>query len=178
MRTKKVIVEKYNEKWKIEFNKIKQELLETLGDLVIGVEHIGSTAVEGISAKPIIDIDIIIKNYDSFSQVVKKLSKMGYTHEGNLGIKDREAFSYENKPEHMLHHLYVCPQASKELQRNISFRDYLRTHPVAMRKYSKIKEEAVNLFPNDIDKYIQYKSGFIEEIYAAIVLDEDKHKSV
>ncbi len=178
MRTEKVIVEKYNKNWKIEFEKIKQELLETLGDLVIGIEHFGSTAVEGMSAKPIIDTDIIIKNYDSFSQVVKKLSKMGYIHEGNLGIKDREAFSYENKPEYMVHHLYVYPQDSKELQRHISVRDYLRTYPVAMRKYSKIKEEAVNLFPNDIDKYIQYKSGFIEEIYAAIGLDEDKHKSV
>ena len=65
----------------------------------------------------------------------------------------------------MKHHLYVCTKDSKELKRHLAFRDYLRLHPEAVLEYSRIKEEGARLFPDDIDKYIEYKGPFIEEIY-------------
>ena len=68
------------------------------------------------------------------------------------------------------HHLYVCAENSSELKKHITFRDYLRSHPEAVREYSRIKEEGAELFPNDMDKYIEYKSPFIERIYAEIGL--------
>lgn len=93
------------------------------------------------------------------------LKNTGYHYEGDLGIEGREAFCYDNKPEFMLHHLYVCPQDSKELKRHLVFRDYLRTHPDAVQKYSQVKREGAALFPEDIEAYIQYKSPIIEKIY-------------
>lgn len=165
MRTKKVTVLPYDEAWKYAFEKIKEEIEAAIGDLIIGIEHVGSTSVEGLSAKPCIDIDVIIKDYSIFDAVVSRLEAIGYTHEGNLGIKDREAFKYSDKPHLLKHHLYVCPQNSEELHRHITFRDFLRSSPEAAKKYGSIKETAARLFPDDIDKYIEYKSPCIEEFY-------------
>lgn len=166
MRTRKVIVLPHDKMWKIDFENIKAEIEGTLSDLILSVEHVGSTSVEGMSAKPCIDIDVVIRDYSVFEAVVLRLATMGYIHEGNLGIKDREAFKYANKPHLRNHHLYVCPQNSEELRRHITFRDFLRTHPEAIRKYSAVKEEAAMLFPDDIDGYIRYKSPCIEELYS------------
>lgn len=166
MRTTKVIVLPYDAKWKSDFENIKMEIEVAIGDLIIGIEHVGSTSVEGLFAKPCIDIDVIIKDYSVFDTVVSRLEAIGYTHEGNLGIKDREAFKYSNKPHLQTHHLYVCPQQSKELYRHITFRDFLRNNPNAVKKYGAVKEEAAQLFPDDKDKYMAYKAPCIEELYA------------
>ena len=165
MKTAKVIVLPYDTAWKTAFEEIKKELEVAIGDLIIGIEHVGSTAVEGLSAKPCIDIDVIIRNYSIFDAVVCKLKTIGYIHEGDLGIKDREAFKYSDKPHLLNHHLYVCPQDSEELHRHITFRDFLRSNPEAVKKYSLSKETAAQLFPDSIDQYIEYKSPCIEELY-------------
>ena len=165
MRTARVIVLPYDVAWKAAFEEIKTEIESAIADFIVGIEHVGSTSVEGMSAKPCIDIDVIIKDYTVFDAVVSKLASIGYIHEGNLGIKDREAFKYTDKPHLMTHHLYVCPQNSEELRRHITFRDFLRSNAEAARKYSSVKETAAELFPNDIDKYIEYKSPCIEELY-------------
>ena len=165
MRTAKVIVMPYDAAWKEAFARIKRELEEALGDLAVGIEHVGSTSVEGLSAKPCIDIDVVIRDYGVFDAVLARLASIGYLHEGDLGIKDREAFAYEDKPHLYKHHLYVCPQYSEELRRHLTFRDYLRANPSAAAQYGRTKEEAARLFPNDIDGYIAYKSPCIEELY-------------
>ena len=165
MKTRKVVVLPYDVAWQSAFEKIKGEIEETIGDLIIGIEHVGSTSVEGLYAKPCIDIDVIIKDYSVFTAVVEALKGIGYIHEGDLGIKDREAFEYTDKPHLMMHHLYVCPQYSEELNRHITFRDFLRINPEAVKKYSSIKEKAAELFPDDIDGYIEYKSPCIKELY-------------
>ena len=165
MRTKKVVVVPYDKEWASAFEAIKKELESAIGELVIGIEHIGSTSVEGLSAKPCIDIDVIIQDYSIFDAVVRKLEMIGYIHEGNLGIKDREAFKYGDKPHLQQHHLYVCPQQSEELHRHIVFRDFLRANPDAAKIYGAVKEEAAQLFPDDIEKYIAYKTPCIEALY-------------
>lgn len=162
---KRVVVVPYNEQWKTDFEAIKQYVLPAINDVVIGIEHVGSTAVEGLSAKPIIDIDIVIKDYSVFDTVVERLATLGYIHEGNLGIKDRDAFDYKGDIDLPKHHLYVCPEFSAELHRHITFRDYLKNNSDAVLKYSKVKEEVARLFPDSIDDYIAYKSPCIEEIY-------------
>ena len=167
MKTAKVTVVPYNPAWRSDFEKIKKELENALCGLIVGIEHIGSTSVEGLAAKPCIDIDVIIENYSVFDNVVEKLNEIGYIHEGNLGIKDREAFKYSDKPYLQNHHLYVCPKNSEELRRHIVFRDFLRSNPEAVKKYGSVKQTAAFLFPDDIDKYIQYKSPCIEELYEA-----------
>jgi len=141
MRTKRVIVVSYDSKWNDEFQKIKLYLEKMLKNSIIEIEHVGSTSIEGLSAKPIIDIDVIIKNYDNFQDVKYCLESLGYYHKGDLGIKDREAFGYDEKYEFMTHHLYVCPQDSDELKKHIAFRDYLRTHIKIGRNIVKLNHK-------------------------------------
>lgn len=165
MRTAKVTVLPYDRAWKTAFDAIKQDIENAVGDWILGIEHVGSTSVEGMSAKPCIDVDVIIRDYTVFDAVVSKLAAIGYIHEGDLGIPGREAFRYESKPHLQTHHLYVCPQDSRELHRHLTFRDYLRTHPEAVRQYSLAKETAARHYPEDIAKYMACKAPCIEELY-------------
>lgn len=173
MQTRKIAVLPYDKAWQSDFEKIKAEIEIAVGDLIVGIEHVGSTAVEGMSAKPCIDIDIVIRDYTVLEEIIRRLETIGYLHEGDLGIKGREAFKYSDKPHLKTHHLYVCLQDSEELHRHIVFRDYLRTQPEAVKKYSAVKETAARLFPNDIDGYIRYKSPCIEKLYALCGLSQN-----
>ena len=164
MKTKNVVVEKWNPKWKDEFERIADSLGEDVIYNSIKIEHVGSTSVEGLSAKPIIDLDIVIEN-DKFEIIKRLLKDKGYEHEGDLGIEGREAFSYSGKEELMTHHLYVCPKDSKELFKHITFRDFLRNNSALASEYSRVKEQAAVLYPDDIDKYMEFKSEIIEKIY-------------
>jgi GrpB-like predicted nucleotidyltransferase (UPF0157 family) len=164
MKTQKVIVVPYDENWVSGFVKIKNELLDVLDHNVISIEHVGSTSVKGLSAKPIIDIDVIIDSYDVFNVVSEELENVGYYHEGDLGIKDREAFGYQGKTHLMLHHLYVCPKYSEELKRHIAFRDHLRENEEDKITYASLKLQLAKQFPMDIDSYIEGKSLCVQNI--------------
>ncbi len=170
VKTKHVTVEPYSRAWANHFNSIRNEIGEAMGGLALRIEHVGSTSVPGLSAKPIIDIDVVIRDESVLEEAVCRLETIGYRHEGNLGIEGREAFRYDGKDHLQKHHLYVCTQDSAELKRHTAFRDYLRSHPEAVREYSRIKEEGAALYPDDIEKYIGHKSPFIERIYREIGL--------
>ena len=172
MRTTYVMVLPYDPAWKADFAAIRQELASALGGLAIAIEHVGSTSVEGLSAKPCIDIDVVMPDYAVFPQIVERLAAIGYTHEGDLGISGREAFCYTGKPHLRLHHLYVCPADSKELHRHLAFRDFLRTHPEAVERYSACKEDAARRFPEDIEGYMACKGPCIEALYKLCGLSE------
>ena len=174
MATKHVVVLPYDEQWKRDFIMIKDELTSVLRQLALRIEHVGSTSVQGLSAKPIIDIDVVIKDYNVFEEVVSVLGTIGYRHEGDLGIAGREAFKYDCKDHLRKHHLYVCPENSPELKRHIVFRDYLRTHLDAMREYSRIKEEGAERYPDDMERYIAHKSPFIEKIQEEIEINREQ----
>lgn len=164
MRTKRVVVEKWKPQWKYEYEKIVTSLGKDIIYNSIKIEHVGSTSVEGLSAKPVIDLDIVIEK-DKFAIIKELLNEKGYEYEGDLGIEGREAFSYSGKEELMTHHLYVCPKDSKELFKHITFRDFLKNNPALASEYSKVKEQAAVLYPDDIDKYMEFKSEIIEKIY-------------
>jgi GrpB-like predicted nucleotidyltransferase (UPF0157 family) len=165
MRTTKVTVLPYDKAWKTDFEAICKEIKAAVGDLIVGIEHVGSTSVEGMSAKPCIDLDVVIRDSTLLEAVIGRLGTIGYEHEGDLGIPGREAFRYSGKHHLKKHHLYVCPQNSAELHRHITFRDYLRNHPEAVSQYSAIKEKAAELFPDDVEQYILYKSPCIAALY-------------
>ena len=144
MKTEHIEVVDYDSKWVNDFNQIKGEIEEALKDLVLAVEHVGSTSVPLLAAKPIIDLDVVIDQND-LKEVIYLLENHGYIYEGDLGLKDREAFRYEGK-------------------------EHLRKHPNTVKEYGKIKKEAAKLYPNDIEKYCMYKSQIIEKIYKEIGL--------
>lgn len=166
MRTEQVVVVPWQPEWPARFEGIRAALLPALEGLICACEHVGSTSVPGLAAKPIIDIDIVIPDMAAFGPVKEALASLGYRHEGNLGIPGREAFKYDDKPELMTHHLYVCARNSAELQRHLALRDYLRAHPQDRDRYAQVKLAAAARHPMDIDAYIAEKSDIIQEIYA------------
>ena len=165
MRRAKVVVVPYDPEWKSDFEAIKKELEAALGELAVAIEHVGSTSVEGLSAKPCIDIDVVIRDDAALEGAVSRLAAIGYIHRGDLGIKDREAFGYQGKEHLRKHHLYVCPMHSEELKRHLTFRAYLRSHPEAVARYGRVKETAARLFPDDIEGYMSYKAPCIAQMY-------------
>ncbi|HOZ39113.1 MAG TPA: GrpB family protein [Anaerolineaceae bacterium] len=163
--TKKVEVVPYDPAWQAHFDKLQQYLLGTLTGQNVRVEHVGSTSVPGLAAKPILDIDIVLQNGTDFGQVKVALESRGYYHIGDLGISGREVFKYENKPQFMSHHLYVLSEDSEELKRHLTFRDWLRSHPEDRELYANTKLMAAQKFPDDIGAYIDAKSDIIFDIY-------------
>ena len=165
MKTKKVEVLPYNDAWPAEFEKIRGLLTAALGPCALKIEHVGSTSVPGLWAKPILDIDVVILDLTMFPEARRRLSAAAYRHDGDLGIPGREAFRYEGEIQLPRHHLYLCARDAAELQRHLALRDYLRSHPDTAREYSRVKREGAALHPFDIDAYILHKEPFILNIY-------------
>ena len=93
MTTRHIVVLPYDEKWKQAFLDIKSELAQALGSLALSIEHVGSTSVPGLAAKPIIDIDVVVRKTD-VEAAIRALATICYEHEGNGGIEGREMFKY------------------------------------------------------------------------------------
>lgn len=114
----------YNEQWAETFKSIKQDISKSLDDLIIGIEHIGSTSIQGPGVKQILDIDIVIESYDVFPKVITGLEQIGYLHQEEWSFVSRKTFGrkdistpWDGKgTQWMKHHLYVCKKIAKNLQ--------------------------------------------------------------
>ena len=154
----------YNPEWPGHFAEVRDKVWPCVRDIAIRIEHVGSTAVVGLAAKPIIDLDVVIPRRSDLPFVVARLGGLGYQHRGDLGILDREAFrAPENHP---AHHLYVCSQDSLALRNHIVFRDHLRAHPADAAAYSMLKKQLAEVCGGDIDRYVEGKTDFILSILA------------
>jgi len=175
MKTKKVTITAWQSAWQTRFEQLRDSLYSQLDGLAYTIEHVGSTSVPGLAAKPILDVDVVIPNNEVFETVKAKLAEMGYFHRGDLGVSGRESFGYIDKPDLMCHHLYVLVQDSEELKRHLGFRDWLRANPEDAAEYARVKLEAAERFPEGIDAYIEEKSDFILQIYqkAGLVKSSD-----
>jgi GrpB-like predicted nucleotidyltransferase (UPF0157 family) len=155
----------YDDAWPRQFEEIRKQLLPFVGHLCVGIEHVGSTSVPGLAAKPIIDLDIIISTRMVFPAVRDALHEAGYAHRGNLEIPGREAFL---QPAGVArHNLYVCSVDTPNLHDHLILRDTLRARPDLRDRYAEVKREMARLHPHDIDSYIDGKGPLIEEIMAA-----------
>ncbi|MBV9852758.1 MAG: GrpB family protein [Armatimonadetes bacterium] len=156
-------IAEYNPHWPDQFAALAEPVRRALGDgLVVSVGHVGSTAVPGLTAKPIIDLDVVIPSEADLPAAIAGLAALGYVHEGDLGIPGREAFHWP--PGTPRHHLYVCPQGSAELRRHVAFRDYLRTHPETAAEYAVLKRALAARFQTDRDAYSRGKAGFVAAV--------------
>jgi GrpB-like predicted nucleotidyltransferase (UPF0157 family) len=163
-RTRIVEIVPYDPTWKAAFEKLQALLMSIVGDLALRIEHVGSTAVEGLAAKPIIDIDVVIESMALFPAVKDKLERAGCNHLGDLGVEGREAFSYDQPAGTMPCHLYVCPQDGKGYREHIALRDYLRQHPEVRDAYASLKRSLAEKYRYDVDSYCESKTAFIEGI--------------
>ena len=169
-----MVIVKYNKDWPEDFLKIKNELLKVL-TMPCQVQHVGSTSIPGMKAKPIIDIDVGLENWGNFEKVKKALAEIGYEHEGDKGITGREAFCRDGKVHNEIldsidHHLYVCSVDNEEYKRHILFRDYLRRHAEARDRYNQIKEEILaKVGPENRAGYVQMKEDEYRDFFEEII---------
>mgnify|MGYP000520521783 CR=1 FL=1 len=168
------LIQPYQAKWAEDFRRLAKQLREALTGLPIRIEHVGSTSVVGLAAKPIIDIDIVFPQAESFDSVRAKLEAAGYYHNGNQGIIDREVFKRADFASHpvfdnIVHHLYVCSENSVELDRHLRFRDALKASAAARRAYEQLKLELAELAGQDRKLYAALKEVHGAELVEAIL---------
>jgi GrpB-like predicted nucleotidyltransferase (UPF0157 family) len=157
-----VVVVDYQEAWPAQFEVLRARVWLAVSGLALGIEHVGSTAVPGLAAKPIIDMSVVVRDRSAVPPVIERLATIGYVHRGNLGIEDRDAF--DHPPELPRHNLYVCPRGTIGIVNQLAVRDYLRLHPDAARRYGELKKQLAARFPNDIDSYVFGKTDFVLEV--------------
>jgi len=149
--------------WQREFIRLCVHLTSFLEADCLAIRHVGSTAVPGLAAKPVLDIDIVMNSPHDLEKLRKILEKRGYYYRGELGIAGRFAFGYGSSS-FMRHHLYVVqPQAQSYLD-HLALREGLKSDSQAIANYAQTKRTMAKRHPQDIDAYIDGKTQVIKEI--------------
>jgi GrpB-like predicted nucleotidyltransferase (UPF0157 family) len=157
------LVEKYNPEWPKKFEEIKSFLGKKIAKACLRIEHVGSTSVPGMTAKPIIDLIIVIEP-ERWEEMKSLLEERGYYYRGDQGIEEREVFRLTDETILPAHHLYVCPEHSLELKKETAFRDYMKTHKQDRERLSAVKWSLAEKFNNDRQAYMDGKAALCREI--------------
>jgi len=171
-----VVVVDYDAEWPRRFEELCGRISPLLADVAVRIEHVGSTSVPRLAAKPIIDMTVVVAARGDVPVAIDRLARVGYRHRGNLGIDDREAFDHPvDLPRH---NLYVCPEGTIGLINQLAVRDYLRAQPEASRRYAELKKRLAVEFPNDIESYVFGKTDFILDVLRHVGLRPDQLASI
>jgi GrpB-like predicted nucleotidyltransferase (UPF0157 family) len=157
-----VTVIDYSPDWPEQFQSLCSTLKAALGDTALAIEHVGSTAVPGLRAKAVIDIDVVVNGAQDMNDAIDKLSVIGYRHCGDLGVDGREAFDSRHRSPR--HNLYLCRRGSLGLRNHLAVRDALRSDHELAARYGELKTELANRFPDNIDLYVDGKTEFLVHI--------------
>lgn len=172
-----MLIQQYKKQWPNDFKQIKKVIENSVSTDDIKIEHIGSTSVKGLAAKPIIDIDVVFEKPASFSEIKVSLEKLGYYHNGDQGIEGREVFKRNKQGEHhtildaIKHHLYVCHVNSEELRRHLVFRDYLRKNEEKRIEYEALKYKIAQLTNQNRKEYAKLKETMAKDFVESIIKD-------
>jgi len=159
---RKVEVKPYNEQWPLMFEEEAHTLYEIFDSEMIDIHHIGSTSVNGLKAKPIIDIMPVVRDIHQIDAFNMAMTTIGYDPKGENGIVGRRYF--QKGGDTHTYHVHMYEWDNPEVERHIAFRDYLRAHPSDAKKYSDLKEALAQRFPYDIASYIKGKEQLALEI--------------
>jgi GrpB-like predicted nucleotidyltransferase (UPF0157 family) len=152
----------YDLSWPQTFQRLRDRIWPVVSDLVVSIEHVGSTAVPGLAAKPIIDMVVVAASRAAVPVVIERLASLGYVHRGNLGIADRDAFAAP--PLLPRHHLYLCPVGVTPLRNFMCFRDHLRADANAAARYADLKKDLATRHTNDAGRYTCGKTTLLLDI--------------
>ena len=160
---RKVEVVSYDPNWPLMFAREREQLAQALPEeVVLRLLHIGSTSVVGLSAKPIIDMLLIVEDIAAFDDYAQEMADLGYEGLGEYGLPGRRYY-YKggNQRTHQIH-AYQYDNV-QEIGRHIAFRDYLRTHPEVAQQYGAVKQKAAVLNQRDIEGYMDAKNDFVKD---------------
>lgn len=161
---RKIEVTVFNKEWAVLFEEEAEKIKYIFGENLISIDHIGSTSVAGLKAKPIIDIMPVVKNIYLVDQNNEEMQKLGYEPMGEFGIAGRRYF--RKGQEKRTHHVHIFQEGSPDIKRHIAFRDYLRAHPNLRDRYGALKSKLAEQFPFDKESYINGKDALVKEIEA------------
>ncbi len=164
-----IVVVDYDAAWPDLFEALRRPIADALGEIALAIEHVGSTAVPGLAAKPIVDIAVVVRPPD-VPAAIGRLAPLGYVHKGDLGVPGREAMAHP--PGTPRHHLYVCPEGNLALANQLAVRDHLRADPAAAGAYGELKKRLAVEFADDVDGYVEAKTPLILDMLRASGFDE------
>lgn len=167
MNMRKVEVVSYSDDWKERYNEEVEQLQKVFGSEIITIHHIGSTSVNGLSAKPIIDIMPVVQDINNIDAFNGAMIAIGYEPKGENGLPGRRYF--QKGGDNRTHHVHIYEMDSPEIDRHLAFRDYLRVHPTVAKDYGQLKEMLAKQFPYDIESYINGKEHLVTGIEAKAV---------
>jgi len=156
----KIEIVPYNPTWPSLFEQEKRQLIESLGKVIEHIHHIGSTAVEGLSAKPVIDIIIEASSLKALDDNAPIFKHHGYEVMGEFGIVGRRY--YRKGDDNRTHQIHAFVTGDQNVHRHIAFRDYLRAHPSIRLEYQQLKIDTASRCNNDIEIYCDGKNDFIK----------------
>ncbi|WP_025785382.1 GrpB family protein [Sporosarcina sp. D27] len=159
---RKVEVLPYSSTWLPAFQKEADTLRNIFGSELLEVHHIGSTAVVGLSAKPVIDLLLVVRSISRVDEWNEAMRGIGYEAKGENGIAGRRYFQKGGNARS--HHVHVFEEGSPAIVRHLVFRDFLRVHPARALEYGELKTRLAEQYPYDIEKYIEGKSELIRRI--------------
>jgi GrpB-like predicted nucleotidyltransferase (UPF0157 family) len=148
--------------WRSDFEVEADHIARALEELVVFLHHIGSTAIPGILAKPIIDILLEVDNITRLDDKRSAMEQLGYEAMGEFGIPGRRYFRKENAAGIRTHQVHAFQADSPEIERHLAFRDYMIAHPVEAQTYSVLKRRLAQEHPEDIEAYMAGKDPFIK----------------
>lgn len=151
----------YSPEWAKIFEREEKLLQSSIGKYIIEIQHIGSTSIPGMMAKPIIDIGIAIERFEEGVVCIKPMGNLGYIYNGEKGIPRRHYF---DKGDPTAYHLHMLEQDSDEWKKHIAFRDFLRNNEEAVKEYARLKQQLAAKFRHDRLSYTEGKSEFVERI--------------
>jgi GrpB-like predicted nucleotidyltransferase (UPF0157 family) len=161
----KILIEEYNPNWKIDFEVEKKNLLEALSGIACRVEHIGSTSIEGLGAKPVIDILIGLTDFSFANDQINKLVKIGYQYIDKYeDVMPYRRFFIKEHGGCRTHHIHMVQINTEFWIRHLAFRDYLRANAEEKIKYYNLKKELAKKDWTDVNEYADAKSEFIKSI--------------
>ncbi len=161
-----VAVVDYDPQWPIVYKKEKVEILRVIGDKVVAIEHIGSTAVSGMGAKPIIDIMVAVRHLSDTNECIQPLQSIGYEYVAKPETQIPEWRYFRKGPQEAHRHLHMVELTGDFWRQNLLFRDYLRSHPEVVREYYELKEQLAIEFGLDRKAYTDAKASFIQSVIA------------
>jgi len=164
-----VILTEYNPDWP-RMAARHAELLRVLGSTLVTVQHIGSTAVPGLAAKPIIDLMPLVTDLAELDQQRRHVEALGYEWHGEFGIPERRYCTLDDKTGNRIVQLHFFKADSPHAKRHLAFRDYLWAHPEAARAYEAEKHRARDLHPNDSHAYSDEKAAWVQKTEAAALV--------
>lgn len=165
MREKIVRLEQYTDRWPARYGRIKRRLERGLSDFVPRVEHIGSTAVPGLLAKPTIDVAVGLESLDAAQRAVPLLEALGYEHVPEFSERNPDALYLIRGPlDFRSEHIFLLEGDGLMWHRYLSFRDYIRRHPEIRSEYETLKRALAARYPNDRPSYTASKADFIERV--------------